>query len=101
VEARQRDGLGAETLPASGPKFELFDMASDPYEQHDVAAQHADIAAKLKAEYEAWFKDVGSTRKDNYAPAANHRRLSAREDDRAHAPGLARRRLGPTTKGIG
>jgi arylsulfatase/arylsulfatase A len=61
-------GFQLETLPASGPKFELFDMASDPYEQHDLAAQHPDIVAKLKAEYEAWFKDVGSTREDNYAP---------------------------------
>jgi arylsulfatase A-like enzyme len=61
-------GFGLESLPASGPKFELFDMESDPYEQHDVAMQHPDLVAKLKAEYEAWFKDVGSTRKDNYAP---------------------------------
>ena len=61
-------GFGAETLPASGPKFELFDMTSDPYEQHDLAAQHPDVVAKLKGEYEAWFKDVSSTRPDNYAP---------------------------------
>src|SRR4029079_2195302 len=57
-----------ESLPASGPKFELFDMQSDAYEQHDVASQHPDIVAKLMGEYEAWFKDVGSTRPDNYAP---------------------------------
>jgi arylsulfatase A-like enzyme len=61
-------GFGPEMLPAGGPKFELFDMESDPYEQHNVAAEHADIVASLKAQYEAWFKDVGSTRKDNYAP---------------------------------
>jgi arylsulfatase/arylsulfatase A len=61
-------GFGLEKLPASGPKFELFDMQSDPYELHDVAAEHPDIVAKLKGEYEAWFKDVGSTRPDNYAP---------------------------------
>jgi arylsulfatase/arylsulfatase A len=61
-------GFGPETLPASGPKFELFDLSSDPYETQDVAAQHPEIVAKLKSEYEAWFKDVGSTRSDNYAP---------------------------------
>jgi arylsulfatase A-like enzyme len=61
-------GFGPETLPASGPKFELFDMESDPYEQHDLAATHPDVVAKLKTEYEAWFKDVGSTRPGNYAP---------------------------------
>jgi arylsulfatase A-like enzyme len=61
-------GFGPETLPASGPKFELFDIQNDPYEQRDVASEHPDIVAKLKGEYEAWFKDVGSTRTDNYAP---------------------------------
>lgn len=61
-------GFGLETLPASGPKFELFDMESDPYEQRNVADEHSGIVASLKGEYEAWFKDVGSTRADNYAP---------------------------------
>jgi arylsulfatase A-like enzyme len=61
-------GFGSETMPASGPKFELFDMQADPYEQHDLAAQHPEIMAKLKSEYEAWFKDVSATRPDNYAP---------------------------------
>ncbi len=61
-------GFNLESLPSSGPKFELFDMEKDPFEQHDLAAQHPDIAAKLKSEYEAWFKDVGSTRPDNYSP---------------------------------
>jgi len=63
-------GFGLERLPPSGPKFELFDMESDPYEQRDMAAQHPEVVAKLKGEYEAWFKDVGSTRPDNYAPPA-------------------------------
>jgi len=35
-----------------------------------VSAQHPEIVAKLKGEYEAWFKDVSSTRPDNYAPPA-------------------------------
>ena len=61
-------GFGSEVLPASGPQFELFDLDSDPYEQHNLAAQHPDIAAKLKGDYEAWFKDVGSTRPENYIP---------------------------------
>jgi arylsulfatase/arylsulfatase A len=61
-------GFNFEMLPPGGPKFELFDMESDPYEQKNVANEHPGVAAKLKAEYEAWFKDVGSTRPDNYAP---------------------------------
>ncbi len=31
----------------SKPTFELFDLAIDPYEDRDVAAEHADIVAKL------------------------------------------------------
>jgi arylsulfatase/arylsulfatase A len=62
-------GFGSETLPPGGPKFELFDMKTDPYERTDVAADHPDVVAKLKAEYEAWFQDVSNTRPNNYAPA--------------------------------
>jgi arylsulfatase A-like enzyme len=61
-------GFNLEQLPTGGPKFELFDMESDPYEMKNAAAEHPDVVAKLKGEYEAWFKDVGSTRPDNYAP---------------------------------
>jgi arylsulfatase/arylsulfatase A len=61
-------GFGPETLPAGGPRWELFDILADPYEQHDVAAEHPAIVARLKAAYDAWFDDVGHTRPDNYAP---------------------------------
>jgi arylsulfatase A-like enzyme len=46
--------------------FELFDMEKDPLEMHDIAAKAPDIVARMKKEYEAWFKDVSSTR--GYAP---------------------------------
>ena len=49
---------------------ELYDMAAGPGEQHDIAADHPDIVAQMRAEYEAWFKDVGSTR--GYAPPRIH-----------------------------
>ena len=46
-----------------------------PAGQWDREVMHAiarggieEIFGKLKGEYEAWFKDVGSTRPDNYAP---------------------------------
>jgi arylsulfatase A-like enzyme len=39
-------------------KWELFDLLADPYEQHDLASQKPEIAAKLKGEYEQWFADV-------------------------------------------
>lgn len=34
---------------------ELYDMQSDPGQTRDVSAQHADVVAKLRADYEAWW----------------------------------------------
>jgi hypothetical protein len=49
---------------------QLFDLAADPAEQHDIAAQKPEIAAGLRRETEAWFKDVSATR--GYAPPRIH-----------------------------
>jgi len=46
---------------------ELYDLMSDPGESRDVAAERREIAGKLRAQTEAWFKDVSSTR--GYAPS--------------------------------
>jgi arylsulfatase A-like enzyme len=40
------------------PKYELFDVADDPFEEKDLAAEKPEEVAKLKKEYEAWFADV-------------------------------------------
>ncbi|HYW78793.1 MAG TPA: arylsulfatase [Thermoguttaceae bacterium] len=37
---------------------ELYDMKSDPLETEDVAAEHPDVVAKMRGEYEAWLADV-------------------------------------------
>ena len=42
--------------------FHLYDMAHDPFEMHDLAGERPDVVAKLKAEYDTWFKDVTSGR---------------------------------------
>lgn len=50
---------GREALTAEGePRWELFDIAQDPGETTDLAAQHPDLVARMKAQYEAWFDDV-------------------------------------------
>jgi len=41
---------------------ELYDLESDPAEQHDIAADQPDMVRQLRGEYEAWLKDVSSTR---------------------------------------
>lgn len=38
---------------------ELYDMTADPGEQKNLAADKPDVVKRLRAEYEAWFKDVG------------------------------------------
>jgi arylsulfatase A-like enzyme len=53
-------------LKGQAPAFELYDMVADPGETKDVAAEHADVVAKMCAGYEAWFRDVSATR--GYAP---------------------------------
>ena len=45
---------------------ELYDLTADPAERNDLAASLPAVAARLRHETEAWFKDVSSTR--GYAP---------------------------------
>lgn len=37
---------------------ELYNLASDPAQQHDIAAQHPEIVRELREGYEAWWKLV-------------------------------------------
>jgi arylsulfatase A-like enzyme len=43
---------------AGQAEFQLFNLAQDPYEQHDVAAEHPQRVHQLKEAYDAWFDDV-------------------------------------------
>ena len=45
---------------------ELYDLTAGPAERNDLAASLPAVAARLRHETEAWFKDVSSTR--GYAP---------------------------------
>ena len=40
-------------------EWELYDLASDPTEQHNIINQHVEIAASLTALYEEWANNVG------------------------------------------
>jgi len=42
--------------------FQLYDMAHDPFEMHNLAAQKPEIVTRLKAAYDKWFNDVTSGR---------------------------------------
>ncbi len=47
----------ARTIPAPPPAL-LFNIAEDPFEQHDLAATQPQKAAAMEAELERWFIDV-------------------------------------------
>lgn len=51
-----------------GRNEELYDIAADPGERHDIAAEHPAIVATCRQAYEEWFADVSTTRPDNFAP---------------------------------
>ncbi len=57
--------------PAEDAPDELYDVAADPSEEHNLAASQPEATARLRAEYDAWFDDVsathGATPAENYA----------------------------------
>lgn len=46
------------SLVRNGGKWSLFDLSSDPGEKNDVAADHADIVARLTAAYDEWWDET-------------------------------------------
>ena len=43
-----------------GPTFELYDLATDPREQHDVAAEQPDRVQQMNADLSARLRDMGA-----------------------------------------
>lgn len=58
--------LGTSEAAPDPPIFKLFDMLADPMELKDIASEKPALIKDLCARYEAWFKEVGSTR--GYGP---------------------------------
>ena len=44
------------------PKFELFDIDKDPFEQKDLAVDKPDLVREYRERYADWYRDVKSTR---------------------------------------
>jgi len=42
--------------------FQLYDMAHDPFEMHNIATDQPGQVAKLKAAYDTWFNDLNRQR---------------------------------------
>lgn len=60
-------GFGNESFEGE-PKFELYDMNLDAYEQNNLASTFPHIVQYMKTAYDTWFDDVSNTRPDNYDP---------------------------------
>jgi len=56
-QAQPSEHPGVQTGDAPKP-LQLFDLQSDPNEQHDVASEHPDEVKRLQAAYEVMNKDV-------------------------------------------
>jgi arylsulfatase A-like enzyme len=42
----------------SGIPFELYDLVSDPYEEHNIAGEHPEVVERLRKAYDTWLVDV-------------------------------------------
>ncbi|MPZ19137.1 MAG: sulfatase-like hydrolase/transferase [Luteitalea sp.] len=59
----------SEPPPANAP-LELYDLAADPAEEHNLASAHPELIQKMKQGYDEWFEDVSPSR--GYAPPKIH-----------------------------
>lgn len=50
--------IGREEPWDGKTEFQLFNITRDPFEMHDVAAQHPQRVTELKTAYDRWFDDV-------------------------------------------
>lgn len=52
-------GRGDRTIEGQ-PRHELYAIATDSEELHDVAGDHPEIVERMKRQYQAWFDDVAA-----------------------------------------
>lgn len=52
-----QQGRGERSIDGP-PRHELYDLQHDPGEYHDLAGDHPDVVAQLRAHYDAWFDDA-------------------------------------------
>lgn len=59
AELCRRQGRGDRTIEGP-PRFELYDLATDPGEAKDLAAAHPGRVATMRQYYERWFDEVAA-----------------------------------------
>ena len=55
-----RDGRWKLIVRYEGPSFELFDLASDPFEQNDLSAVRPELVQRLAADLAAHLAGAGA-----------------------------------------
>lgn len=60
-------GFRYETMPKD-LALELYNLETDPMQKTNLVSSKPELVQRLKKDYLKWFKDVSSTRPDNYAP---------------------------------
>jgi arylsulfatase A-like enzyme len=58
----------AAAQPAQGPKEALFDLEADPYQKTNVIGDYPEVAEKMKAAYEAFWKEARPLMVNETAP---------------------------------
>ncbi len=61
---------------------ELYDVAQDPAQEHDIAAEHPEVVATMAAHYEQWWAELGANLHQYHrirvgSPQENPARLSS------------------------
>lgn len=55
-------------------KWELYDLLSDPFEEHDLSEQHPDVVTRMDSDFLTWAQSVESDRQkvvEKYYPPRN------------------------------
>lgn len=50
--------LVSEGLNGTEPRWQLFDVVSDPGQSRDIASSHGDVVKQLAAEYDRWWSSL-------------------------------------------
>ncbi len=60
-------GFGRERFEGD-TSMELYNLDEDPRQYNNLATKYPEVVARLGEAYNDWFKDVSSTRENNFAP---------------------------------
>ena len=67
---------------------ELYDIAADPFEQRDVAAEHPEVVAELRKAYEEWWNETRPLMVNEDAPYAARQPQAVRYEKQLKQRGI-------------